>query len=87
MLRRSFLLSSGATLAATAIPSLARANVPVPYDWAATPPVDTRQNFIDWMVKTRGEDPKLLGERYAFRDCVAEHDTGAGQDDREFRRR
>jgi protein-L-isoaspartate(D-aspartate) O-methyltransferase len=64
MLRRSFLLSSGATLAATAIPSLARANVPVPYDWAATPPVDTRQNFIDWMVKTRGEDPKFLGERY-----------------------
>ena len=64
MLRRSFLLSSGATLAATAIPSLARANVPVRYDWAATPPVDTRQNFIDWMVKTRGEDPKFLGERY-----------------------
>jgi protein-L-isoaspartate(D-aspartate) O-methyltransferase len=64
MHRRSFLLSSGAAVAAAGIPSLARADVPAPYDWTVTPPVDTRQNFIDWMVRTRGEDPKFLGERY-----------------------
>ncbi|HWU99521.1 MAG TPA: protein-L-isoaspartate O-methyltransferase [Devosia sp.] len=64
MRRRSFLLSLGAAAVAGALPSLARADVPIPYDWTATPPVDTRQNFIDWMVKTRGEDPKFLGERY-----------------------
>lgn len=40
------------------------ANVPAPYDWSASPPMDDRQKFVDWMVKERGEDPKFLGERF-----------------------
>ncbi len=62
MKRRDFLASSAAAIALSA--TAARANVPVPYDWAAMPPLGDRQAYIDWMVKTRGEDPKYLGERY-----------------------
>jgi len=70
MLRRDFLSFSAAALAGAALPSLSRAatapvsSVPVPYDWTAMPPVDTKQNYIDWMVKNRAEDPAFLGERY-----------------------
>lgn len=65
MLRRDFLvLGAAAACAAPLIARPALADVPVPYDWSATPPMDDRQNFIDWMVKNRGEDPKFLGERF-----------------------
>ena len=71
MFRRQFISSSAAALAGTLLPSVARAAtppapsaVPVPYDWTATPPIDTKQNYIDWMVKNRAEDPAFLGERY-----------------------
>ena len=40
------------------------ANVPVPYDWNASPPSDNRAAYIQWMQANRGEDPKFLGERF-----------------------
>ncbi len=61
MNRRRFLIA-GAACALT--PLAARANVPVAYDWSASPPLTSRKDFIEWMVKNRGEDPKFLGERY-----------------------
>jgi len=64
MKRRDFLALSAATAAASAFAVPARANVPVPYDWTAMPPLGDKQAYIDWMVKSRGEDPKFLGERY-----------------------
>lgn len=42
----------------------ARANVPLPYDWTAMPPLGDKQAFIDWMVKDRGEDQNFLAQRY-----------------------
>ena len=36
----------------------------MPYDWNASPPTDSRSAFVDWMVKTRGEDPGYVGQRY-----------------------
>jgi protein-L-isoaspartate(D-aspartate) O-methyltransferase len=42
----------------------AKANVPVPYDWNAVPPMDSQENFVAWMQKNRGEDPKYLVERW-----------------------
>jgi protein-L-isoaspartate(D-aspartate) O-methyltransferase len=66
-LHRRQALKSGLAAAVTAAISRSRpalANVPVPYDPAATPPMDDRQKFIDWMVKTRGEDPTFLGQRF-----------------------
>jgi protein-L-isoaspartate(D-aspartate) O-methyltransferase len=62
--RRDFLIRSAAGAAASLVPALARAGVPVAYDWNAMPPLADRQGFIDWAVKTRGEEPKYLGERY-----------------------
>src|SRR6185312_14998507 len=69
-----------AGLVASAIGSLAaegaRASVPVPYDWNASPPFDDRQAFIAWMVKNRGEDPVFLGERFdRFLQLIAHHDV------------
>jgi protein-L-isoaspartate(D-aspartate) O-methyltransferase len=62
--RRDFLISSAGAALAAALPAVARANVPAPYDWTAMPPMDDRQGFIDYMVKNRGEDPLYLGERF-----------------------
>ena len=59
--RRAFLALS---TAAVLLPELGRAGVPLPYNWAASPPMDDRQAFIDWMVANRGEDPDFLGQRY-----------------------
>ena len=64
MKRRDFLAGSAATLAATNFPSLGYANVPVSYSWEQSPPTTTREAFIDWMVKNRGEDPKILAMRW-----------------------
>ena len=59
--RRSFVLGA----AAAALPfQTARANVPAPYDWEASPPTANRDAFVEWMVKNRGEDPNFLGQRY-----------------------
>ena len=61
MNRRNFLALSTAALG---WPAATLANVPLPYDWAASPPMDNRQAYIDWMVTNRGEDPDFLGQRY-----------------------
>ena len=67
MNRRSLLLGSAAALLA----SPARAAVPKPYDWAAAPPMDSREAFVAWLQANRGEDPKFLGRRYdKFLDLV-----------------
>ncbi|MFO1183678.1 MAG: protein-L-isoaspartate O-methyltransferase [Bauldia sp.] len=63
--RRRFLAASAAALAAPALPSLAAPGVvPVPYDWNAFPPMDSRAKFVAWGQANRGEDPKYLGLRY-----------------------
>ena len=59
--RRQFVLG----VAAAALPlQAARANVPAPYDWDASPPTASREAFVAWMVKNRGEDANFLGQRY-----------------------
>ena len=68
MNRRSLLLGSAAALLA---PAATRAAVPKPYDWAAAPPMDSRQAFIAWMTANRGEDAKYLGRRFdKFLDLI-----------------
>jgi len=63
MHRREFMVGSAAA-GAIAFSSHSWAAIPTPYDWNSAPPMDDRQTFIDWMVKTRGEDPVFLGERF-----------------------
>ena len=62
--RRHFVLGAAGALAAAALPSPAGAIVPVAYDWSAAPPTERRDDFIDWMVRHRGEDPAFLGRRW-----------------------
>lgn len=64
MHRRRFLATAAAGLGLAALPIRSFATVPKPYDWTASPPMDDRKAFIDWMVANRGEDPTFLGQRY-----------------------
>ena len=57
--RRTLLVGAGAAAAAMALPFNVQANVPRPYDWNATPPMNSRTAFVQWMQANRGEDPKL----------------------------
>ena len=85
MNRRDFLAYSGAAVVFGLVPRFARADVPVPYDWNASPPTDGRANFIDWMVKNRGEDPHYLGEHWdCFQALVANRDISDDRNKRAF---
>src|SRR5262245_44298394 len=71
--RRRFMLGTAAALAVGCLP--AEADVPVPYDWNATPPLDDKLSFIEWMVRNRGEEAGLLSQRWdRFRQAVASRD-------------
>ena len=60
--RRKFLIgAAGVTAAAHGGAAFAR--VPAPYD-GRSPPRGTRDAFVEWMVKNRGEDANFLGQRW-----------------------
>ena len=81
--RRHFIAGTVATCAAGLLAEPARANVPVGYDWNAAPPTDPKSDFINWMIKNRGEDPTFLGQRWdRFKQLVASRDIW---DKRDFR--
>jgi protein-L-isoaspartate(D-aspartate) O-methyltransferase len=76
MNRREFLARTAFAAAAGIAASRSYADVPLPYDWNAAPPMDSRAGFIDWMVKNRGEDPRFLGERFdRFQQLISHHDV------------
>jgi protein-L-isoaspartate(D-aspartate) O-methyltransferase len=73
--RRQVLRSANAMVVTGLFPQLAQANVPVPYDWKAAPPMGTRGDFITWMEKNRGENAGFLGERWdRFQALLAHQD-------------
>jgi protein-L-isoaspartate(D-aspartate) O-methyltransferase len=85
MKRRTFVVGSAGCLLETAFFGAAMADVPEPYSWDLLPPMDSRENFIKWAVKTRGEDPKYLGERFdRFRILVANRDLWNDANKRAF---
>ena len=76
MRRRDVLTGMAGAVLAGSFVETSWADVPVPYDWNASPPMDSRSAFIDWMVKNRGEDPHFLGERFdRFQALIAHHDV------------
>jgi protein-L-isoaspartate(D-aspartate) O-methyltransferase len=78
--RRRFLV--GAAAAATT-PALA--NVPTPYDWEVSPPSQSREAFVEWMVRNRGEDPRFLGQRWdRLQQMIAHHDIWDDADIRAY---
>ena len=73
MLRREFLQLAGAAAATAAFAPLALADttaapatpaVPTAFDFALDVPTKSRDAFVAWMVKNRGEDAKFLGRRF-----------------------
>ncbi len=62
--RRDFLAGAAGLAGGALLPRLALANVPTPFTFELIPPMDSREKFIAWGVKERGEDPQYLGERF-----------------------
>jgi protein-L-isoaspartate(D-aspartate) O-methyltransferase len=74
--RRQFLARAGLAAATGLVAGRSYANVPRPYDWDTAPPTDSRGDFVDWMAKNRGEDPRFLGERYdRLQALIGHHDV------------
>ncbi len=83
--RRRLMLGTAAALAGGCLPAPAEANVPIPYDWNATPPMEHKPSFIEWMVRNRGEEAGFLGQRWErFRQAVANRDLWDERDKRAF---
>ena len=83
--RRWLLMGSATVLAAPLLQAPALANVPVPYDWSASPPIDPRADFIAWMTRNRGEDPEFLGQRWdRFQQLIAQRDLWDDRDKRAY---
>jgi protein-L-isoaspartate(D-aspartate) O-methyltransferase len=82
--RREFVIGAAAEAAAlAACPALA--NAPTPYDWNASPPRQSRDAFVEWMVKKRSEDPKFLGQRWdRLQQLIAHRDVWDEVDIRAF---
>lgn len=73
--RRAFLVGASGTLASLITPRLAIADVPISHASSLALPMDTRANFIAWMVKNRGENPIFLGLRWdRFQQLISHHD-------------
>jgi protein-L-isoaspartate(D-aspartate) O-methyltransferase len=62
--RRDFLKLSAGMAAASALPGPALADVTKAYDWAASPPMDSADAYVKWMVANRNEDAKFLRQRF-----------------------
>jgi len=62
--RRHFLAGATALAGGALAPRLGLANVPTPFTFDLTPPMDSREKYIAWGVSQRGEDPKFLGEHF-----------------------
>ncbi len=85
MKRRTFLIGSAGTLLEAAVFGTAFADVPQPYSWDLSPPMDSRDAFVKWGAKMRGEDPQYLGERFdRFRILVLNRDLWDDANKRAF---
>jgi protein-L-isoaspartate(D-aspartate) O-methyltransferase len=85
MERRGFLTGLGAALAANFAPAVAQANVPTPHSWTMAPPTESREAFVAWMQKNRGEDAGFLGQRFdRFQQLIGHQDVWNEADKRAF---
>ena len=72
MNRRDVLTGAAGLLGAAVLPGLARANVPTPFSFDMAPPTNDLAKFVEWGVKTRGDDGTLqpldmkAGDRVLF---------------------
>jgi protein-L-isoaspartate(D-aspartate) O-methyltransferase len=85
MQRRAFLMMAAAAAASGGLPRSVSANVPRPYSWDASPPMESGALFVRWMQENRGEDPKYLRARFdRFQNMVAHRDLWDARNKRAF---
>ena len=85
--RRTFIIGAASVVAAStwAGTRFALADVPKPYDAALSPPTDSRDAYVKWMVDNRGEDPKYLGEHWdRYEALLHNKDVWDAKDGRAF---
>jgi protein-L-isoaspartate(D-aspartate) O-methyltransferase len=83
--RRQFLAGSAGMLGAALAPRFAFADVPTPFTFDMAPPMDNREKFIQWGVAQRGEESKLLAERFnRFETMVLNEDLYNDRNKRAF---
>ena len=82
---RNFIWGSAGALAARLCTMPAQANVPAPLSPDVAPPRDSREAFVTWMQKNRGEDAGYLGQRFdRYLQLVAHQDVWDEADKRAF---
>ena len=85
MQRRTFLTLSAAAAVGAALPLRARASVPRPHSFDASPPMDNMSAFVRWMQENRGEDPRYLRARFErFQNMVGNRDLWEARNKRAF---
>lgn len=85
MRRRDVLITGSLLLAVATLPRLARASVPKPYNWDASPPTASMQEYVAWMQANRGEDPAVLAARYkCYQALLARKDIWDDRNARAF---
>jgi protein-L-isoaspartate(D-aspartate) O-methyltransferase len=76
-------IASAAALGLPAAP--ARAKVPVAYDWQVAPPLDNKSDYVEWMLKNRGEDAGFLAKHWdCYQQLLARRDLWDERDKRAF---
>jgi protein-L-isoaspartate(D-aspartate) O-methyltransferase len=83
--RRNFINGSACALGVGFYARAARANVPAPLTPDVSPPTTSRDAFVAWMQKNRGEDAGYLGQRYdRFLQLIAHQDVWDEADKRAY---
>jgi protein-L-isoaspartate(D-aspartate) O-methyltransferase len=57
-------IASALALVSVLAPVLANAAVPKAFTYDMTPPMESKDAFVNWMIANRGEDKKFLGQRW-----------------------
>ncbi|MGO9005097.1 MAG: protein-L-isoaspartate O-methyltransferase family protein [Beijerinckiaceae bacterium] len=85
MNRRELIVSSAGVLACGLYPGMARASAPLALAPDVAPPMESREAFVAWMQKNRGEDAGFLGQRYdRFLQLISHHDLWDAADKRAY---
>jgi protein-L-isoaspartate(D-aspartate) O-methyltransferase len=85
MNRRDFMAGAGGVLLSLSYAGLAHAGTPSPLAPDVSPPTESREDFVQWMLKNRGEDTGFLGQRYdRFLQLISHKDVWDAADKRAY---
>jgi protein-L-isoaspartate(D-aspartate) O-methyltransferase len=85
MNRRNFITRSAAVLASGLYSNLVRANTSMALGPDVSPPIESREAFVAWMQKNRGEDADFLGQRFdRFLQLINHKDVWSAADKRAY---